>query len=68
MAKQVVHLRARAEAGTDLRYFWEFGDGTSQYDSHETSHVYENPSDNPDTPDVESYTVKVTVSNGLFRR
>ncbi|MEI8081375.1 MAG: PKD domain-containing protein, partial [Actinomycetes bacterium] len=66
MAKQVVHLRARAEAGTDLRYFWEFGDGTSQYDSRETSHVYENPSDNPDTPAVESYTVKVTVSNGLF--
>ena len=42
LAKQVVHLRARAEAGTDLRYFWEFGDGTSQYDSRETSHVYEN--------------------------
>ena len=40
MARQVVHLRARAEAGTDLRYFWEFGDGTSQYDSRETSHVY----------------------------
>ena len=41
LAQRVVHLRARVEAGTELRYQWDFGDGSApQYDDRMVSHVY----------------------------
>jgi len=57
LAGRVIHLRARAGAGTDLRYLWDFDDGTVQYDDRQVSHVYASAG---------TYHVSVTISNGLF--
>ena len=54
---RVVHMRAMVEAGTELRYWWDFGDGTAQFDSRNVSHVY---------GAAGTYNVTVTVSNGMF--
>lgn len=57
LAQRVIHMRARATAGTDLRYQWDFADGVVQYDDRQVSHVYSSPG---------TYHVTVKVSNGLF--
>ena len=53
----VVHLRVETTAGSDLRYKWDFGDGTVQYDGRTVSHVYGAAGD---------YPVTVTVSSGVL--
>ena len=53
----VVHLRVEMTAGSDLRYKWNFGDGTVQYDDRVVSHVYGTAG---------SYPVTVEVSSGVL--
>ena len=63
----VVHLRVTTGAGSDLRYKWDFGDGTVQYDNRVVSHVYGSADSNPTTTEVnEPYHVTVEVSSGLL--
>ena len=41
-------------AGSDLRYKWNFGDGTVQYDDRVVSHVYGTAGDIPRDREVSS--------------
>lgn len=52
-----VRLRAILDAGTDVQYLWDFGDGTARIAGTQVSTVY--PADGV-------YTVAVTASNGAF--
>ncbi len=63
----VVHLRVTTDAGSDLRYRWDFGDGTVQYDDRVVSHVYGAADSDPTTVDIiDPYHVTVEVSSGLL--
>ncbi len=53
----VVHMRVTSATGSDLRYRWDFDDGTVQYDDRVVSHVY---------GAAGSYTVRATVSSNYF--
>ena len=39
-ALHIVHMRAWLDAGTDVSYEWDFGDGEKRIDTGEVSHVY----------------------------
>ena len=39
-ALHIVHMRAWLDAGTDISYEWDFGDGEKRIDTGEVSHVY----------------------------
>ena len=58
---RIVHMRAWPDAGTNVEYQWNFGDGTTRIDTGEVSHVY-----SPTVTSDVSYTVIVTATNGFF--
>ena len=60
-ALHIVHMRAWLDAGTDISYEWDFGDGAKRIDTGEVSHVYK-----PAAPGTTIYTVIVTATNGFF--
>ena len=62
----VVHLRVTTTAGSDLRYKWDFGDGTVQYDDRAVSHVYGSADSDLTTEAVDPYHVTVQVSSGVL--
>lgn len=57
LAGGVVRFRARVQAGTDIQYVWNFGDGNVQSDGPLVSHVYGTAG---------TYTVIVTATNPFF--
>ncbi len=61
----VVHLRVSTAAGSDLRYKWNFGDGTVQYDDRAVSHVYGSAGTYHITVEVSSGILEGSVSAGV---
>jgi hypothetical protein len=58
---RIIHLRAWPDAGTNISYEWDFGDGTRRIDTGEVSHVY-----SPTVTGATYYSVVVTATNGFF--
>ena len=58
---RLVHLQAWLDAGTNIQYEWDFGDGTRRIDTGGVSHVY-----SPTIPGDTTYSVVVTATNGIF--
>jgi hypothetical protein len=56
-----VRFQASVDAGTDIQYQWDFGDGATRIDTGQVSHVYSSTA-----ASGVDYTVTVTATNGLL--